>query len=289
MQADRVAKLGEFTDFVAAHIKGDEKGEAQVFLDRLFRAFGHPGAKEAGATFEERIKKADGKGTSFADLVYKPIALFEMKKRGEDLAKHYRQAFDYWVRLVPGRPRYTILCNFDELWVYDFDTQIDAPLDKVKVADLPKRYGPLAFLFPTPELPTFGNDQVAVTRKAADHLADCFNKLHRRGIPREPAQRFVLQMLVALFAEDIDLLPRYLVAGLLQDCTSKQASYDLLGGLFDAMNAPGRTPGGRFAGDDYINGGLLSDPSKLELRLDEVDALRATLKGSTQRLLACTT
>ena len=57
MQADRVAKLGEFTEFVAAHIRGDEKGEAQVFLDRLFRAFGHPGAKEAGATFEERIKK----------------------------------------------------------------------------------------------------------------------------------------------------------------------------------------------------------------------------------------
>ena len=275
MQADRVAKLTEFTDFVAAHIRGDEKGEAQVFLDRLFQGFGHAGAREAGATFEERIKKADGKGTSFADLVYKPVALVEMKKRGEDLSKHYRQAFDYWTRLVPGRPRYAVLCNFDELWVYDFDTQMDTPLDKVKVAELPKRYSPLAFLFPTPERPTFGNDQVAVTRVAADHLADCFNKLHRRGIAREPAQRFVLQMLVALFAEDIELLPRYLVAGLLEDCTSKATSYDLLGGLIDAMNTPGRTPGGRFAGVDYFNGGLFADPSKLELRLDEVDALKA--------------
>ena len=35
---------------------------------------------------EERIKKADGKGTSFADLVWKPVVLIEMKKRGEDLA-----------------------------------------------------------------------------------------------------------------------------------------------------------------------------------------------------------
>ena len=26
--------------------------------------------------------------------------LVEMKKRGVDLSKHYRQAFDYWVRLV---------------------------------------------------------------------------------------------------------------------------------------------------------------------------------------------
>src|ERR1039457_6729060 len=38
----------------------------------------------------------DGKGTSFADLVWKPVVLIEMKRRGEDLTRHYRQAFDYW-------------------------------------------------------------------------------------------------------------------------------------------------------------------------------------------------
>lgn len=30
-------------------LAGDEKGEAQVFCDRLFQAFGHDGFKEAGA------------------------------------------------------------------------------------------------------------------------------------------------------------------------------------------------------------------------------------------------
>jgi hypothetical protein len=30
-------------------LKGDEKGEAQVFCDRLFQAFGHKGYKQAGA------------------------------------------------------------------------------------------------------------------------------------------------------------------------------------------------------------------------------------------------
>ena len=165
MDPQRVERLTAFATWVHAHIKGDEKGEAQVFLDRLFRAFGHDGTMEAGAIYEERIKKLDGKGTSFADLVWKPVVLVEMKKRGENLAKHHRQAFDYWTRLVPGRPRYVILCNFDELWIYDFDIQIDSPLDKVKVADLASRWGPLAFLFPVPETPRFGNDQLAVTRK----------------------------------------------------------------------------------------------------------------------------
>lgn len=130
MDTERGKRLADFISWVQANIRGDEKGEAQVFLDRFFQAFGHAGVREAGATLEERIKKADRKGTSFADLVWKPVVLIEMKKRGEDLTRHYRQAFDYWTRLVPGRPRYVILCNFDEFWVYDFDTQMDAPVDK---------------------------------------------------------------------------------------------------------------------------------------------------------------
>lgn len=106
----------EFVAWVQAHLTGDEKGEAQIFLDRLFQAFGHAGLKEAGATLEMRVTKAAeaGGGTAFADLVWKPVVLVEMQKRGADLQKHYRQAFDYWTRLTGGRPRYVVLCNFDE-------------------------------------------------------------------------------------------------------------------------------------------------------------------------------
>lgn len=109
MHEERKQWLADFVSWVADHIKGDEKGEAQIFLDRLFVAFGHKGVKEAGATLEQRVKKADNRGTAFADLVWKPIVLIEMKRRGEDLNRHYRQAFDYWTRLVPGRPRYVVL------------------------------------------------------------------------------------------------------------------------------------------------------------------------------------
>ena len=77
-------------DFVAyaGTLDGDEKSEAQVFLDRLFIAFGHKGHKEVGAKLEERVRKANGK-TSFADLRWKDRCLIEMKKRGENLRKHY--------------------------------------------------------------------------------------------------------------------------------------------------------------------------------------------------------
>src|ERR1700720_3028782 len=95
--------LDSMKEFVAyaGSLKGDEKGEAQVFCDRLFQGFGHQGYKEAGATLEERIKNKSTKGTSFADLVWKPRVLIEMKKGGEKLSRHYRQAFDYWLNAVP--------------------------------------------------------------------------------------------------------------------------------------------------------------------------------------------
>ena len=123
-----------FIDYVRT-LKGDEKSEAQVFCDRLFQAFGYEGYKEAGAELEFRVK-AKGKTTKYADLLWQPQLLLEMKKRGEKLEKHYQQVFEYWLELVPNRPNYVILCNFDEFWIYDFNIQLREPVDKLKLEDL---------------------------------------------------------------------------------------------------------------------------------------------------------
>jgi SAM-dependent methyltransferase len=273
---ERRESLDEFVAWTEANIRGNEKSEAHIFVDRLFIALGHKGCLDVGGSTEFRVRKAreDGGGTAFADYVWKPFVLIEMKKRGEDLSRHYRQAFDYWTRLVPGRPRYVILCNFDEFWVYDFETQMDTPVDQLPLVELPTRWGPLAFLFPSHDRPVFGNDQEQVTRDAADKLARCFNKLISRGVARSLGQRFTLQMLVALFAEDIGLLEQYFVTRLLDDCKAPADSFDLLGGLFEAMNTPQPTTGGRFRGVDYFNGGLFEEPARVELYDDELAQLR---------------
>lgn len=274
-------RLRAFADWCAKHIDGDEKSEAQIFLEHLFQAFGHGGTKEAGATLEERVIKSSG-GTSFADLVWKPVVLIEMKKGGENLQKHYRQAFDYWARLVPDRPRYVVLCNFDEFWVYDFETDLDTPKDKLALPDLPARWGPLAFL--AGAKPSFQSDREAVTRDAADRLAKLFSRLVHRGVERPLAQRFVLQMLVALFAEDIGLLEKYFVMGLLDDCAKPADAYDLLGGLFEAMNRPKPAAGGRFSRVAYFNGGLFAEPARVELTDTELVMLQETAKADWSKV-----
>ena len=48
----REERLAEFVGWAQQHITGDEKGQAQIFLDRLFQAFGHPGVFEVGGQVE---------------------------------------------------------------------------------------------------------------------------------------------------------------------------------------------------------------------------------------------
>ncbi|MCW5553322.1 MAG: class I SAM-dependent DNA methyltransferase [Verrucomicrobiae bacterium] len=277
-------KLAEFISWCSNHITGDEKGQAQIFLDRLFQAFGQPGCLDVGGHTEFRIRKADedGGGTAFADYVWKPIVLIEMKKRGENLQRHYRQAFDYWTRLVPNRPRYVVLCNFDEFRVYDFDTDLDTPKDTLALKDLPERWGPLEFLAPGNPKPHFDHDRVEVTTQAADKLADCFKWMLRKDrkpqVERAEAQRFILQMLVALFAEDIDLLPKHFVTNLLDECTTPADSYELLGGLFRAMNQRHAAKGGRYKEVPYFNGGLFANPAQIEIQDRELVLLREAAK-----------
>ncbi len=280
--------LAKFVSF-AGKLKGDEKSEAQSFLDHFFRALGHDGVIEAGATYEFRIAKKPGSaqleliqgedakpkgGKKFADLLWPERVLIEMKSRGQNLEKHYDQVFDYWTHIVPKRPPYVILCNFVEFWIYDFNTQLFDPVDRILIRDLPDNSFAFNFLLPTQAKPIFGNNRVEVTRKAADAFADVFRKLIARKEDRTRAQRFILQLLVSVVAEDLALLPGDMVTTLLADCVEKPAeSYDLLGSLFRQMADPDKARGGRFADVPYFNGGLFAVVDPVTLKHGEAFSL----------------
>ncbi len=53
---ETVERLKTFVEY-AKTLSGYEKGEAQVFCDRLFIAFGHEGYKQAGASLEKSVKR----------------------------------------------------------------------------------------------------------------------------------------------------------------------------------------------------------------------------------------
>lgn len=273
--------LAEFTAWCAKHIRGDEKGEAQIFLDHFFTALGHKdGLKGAGANLEYRVRKDKG-GTSFADLVWPKRAIVEMKKRGEDLDLHLQQATSYFLSLAGARGRYVVLCNFDEFWIYDFDVDVYKPQDVVKLADLPKRRSSFGFLFPTESKPLFHTNREEVTTAAAKLLSDVYKSMLKRKVPPQQAMRYCLQCVLSLFAEDVKLLPENMFTALINECDDLglsgpdkcPPSYDLIGGLFREMNAKGTTEGGRYRGVEYFNGGLFATVEPVELTGHEVSML----------------
>jgi SAM-dependent methyltransferase len=266
----------------------DEFSDSQTYLNRLFQAYGYQDAIAAGAVMEKRIKKGSKKGnTGRADLVWVPEnlpgVLIEMKKGGEDLRKHYAQMLQYWTFQVP-KPKYAVLCNFDEFWIYDFNIQVDTPVDVVQLTQFVER-APSAFSFmeSASRAPVFRNNQQAITEKAAERMGLLCQMLKDRG-KREGfddlvAQRFVLQCVLAMFAEDRSLLPRDMFVGCVQECLKGASSYDLLGGLFVAMNTRGRTPAGLYKDVEYFNGGLFEAVHQIELTEQELRILEVAALG----------
>jgi len=260
-------KLIDFIEY-SKLLEKDEKGEAQVFCDRLFQAFGHKGYKEAGAVLETRVKKK--KSTKFADLVWGDRVVIEMKKGGEKLEKHKTQLFEYWWNLRPNQPKYSVLCNFDQFYIYDFSIQ-DEPLDKIDIENLEKRVTAFNFLYPNPKKAIFENNLEDATRKTADDVAKVFNSLIERKIDREQAQKFILQCVFTMFSEDYELLPSGFFTAMLQECLhDEEKSYDLIDGLFKQMSNRKKASGGRYKEVRYFNGGLFNDSNPIELNKTEI-------------------
>jgi hypothetical protein len=63
METERARRLADFVSSVGANLRGDEKGEAQLVLDRMLRGFGHEGLPEAiRAGILAMVKAASGEG-----------------------------------------------------------------------------------------------------------------------------------------------------------------------------------------------------------------------------------
>ena len=294
--ADRIENLTDFVAFVTANIRGSEKSEAQTFLNSFFQAFGYGGAVAAGARYEEVIKNSSKTGkTGFADLVWDGRILIEMKSRGVNLRDRqiWEQAGRYYLRLKKeNRPRYVMFCNFDEFHIYDFDNQSDEPVDIIHLEELPRCESAFSFMRGSKTTPLFRNNQTLLTEKAARRLGDLYNALIERGRDRKwreytelQAQRFVLQCVLAMFAEDLDLLPDNLFTRCVKDCIdNKLSSFDVLGGLFESMNKLGITPAGRYQDVEYFNGGLFKEIHSIELEIGELRILDAAASADWSKV-----
>lgn len=270
----RKQDIEEFVSFVKNDLYGDERGQAQTFCDRLFRAYGQKGIFEAQGKLEARIKIADTNTTNYIDCLWSPPGkdgvLIEMKKKEiKDLESHLKQARDYWDNLKPSvdigpgcrKPRYVILCNFDRFVIYDEFNKVD----EVTIDELPERFTCMSFL--EGNTPIFNNNTESVSKEAANLIGELYQYLtfeKKEDVTR--TQHFILQCVLALFSEDIELLPKGFFTQILQDCLDGKANpYDEIGNLFRQMASERPARGGKYKDIPYFNGGLFEDVDPIDL------------------------
>ncbi|MEZ4526292.1 MAG: DNA methyltransferase [Desulfobacterales bacterium] len=281
MTASINEKIENFITF-SKTLEGYEKGEGQTFLNRLFQVFGHADCHDAGARFEKRLKP--GKSTKFEDLLFPGRAVIEMKSRGKDLADHILQAREYWDRSYQEeKTPFVVLCNFDRFLIFNWFMQ-NSPLDSLTVEDLKTRWRALAFLSKEPVEPIFENNVEKVTAEAAEKLLKIYHSLIDRGEDKKKVQKFVLQLLVCLFSEDIGLFPiaDYFLA-LVQEGRKNQSANEWITALFRQMNSPKKAKDGRFKNVNYFNGGIFREINSIALNAKELDLLVETAKFDWSR------
>jgi SAM-dependent methyltransferase len=104
------------------------------------------------------------------------------------------------------------------------------------------------------------DDRVAITREAAEQVATLLDALVRRGEDRQRAQRFMLQCVVAMFAEHLDLIPRRRFTDRVEQCRAgAMRARDVLGALFEGLPC--------------FNGGLLSSVEPVAMNPGELQLL----------------
>ena len=269
---------------------GTEQSGAQSFLQKLLDIY--DASFKAGTVFEQHPVRIPVRGkrsqrslfgdgepevayeTKRMDMYLPKVCVWEMKGPGEvDLQAHHDQLLGYWARM---RPRYMVLCNFREFWIYDTNDehgQLEPKLT-LKLEELPTRWEALLFL--RGEAPDLGARAERVTAEVASALGHLVRGAIRSSAQperdRERIARVVLECVFAMFAEDTELIP----AGMFTD-TMRRAheagSPQPLWQLFDDFSKEGTSKKlNRLA--PYVNGPLFDrDQPRIDLSKRQLEQL----------------
>lgn len=256
---------------------GSERSEAQTFLNELFACYG-ASRQGVGALFED-FKSSAG----FIDLHLPGVLIVEMKAPGVPLEKAADQRRRYWQESsdsTAGIPaaRFVIACNFHEFEIWEPGRFPNVPRASFPLSELPDRYDALLFLqSPTIE-PVFAEHRRALTTDAARHVAELYTSLADRAVaPVDEIQRFAMQAVWCLFAEDLGMLDGYPLQATVNDLLQQKDpdSAKDIGYLFELLNQKGNhNRQGRYSGTRYVNGDLFAQPAKVLLNHAELQHLK---------------
>ncbi len=195
--------------------RGYEKGESQPFWIELLQKVLQVEDPFSIISFENRVKLSN---TSFIDAYIQPThVLIEQKSIEKDLRSPipqsdgttltpFRQAKRYAAELpYSDRPRWIVICNFQEFHVYDMENPQGEP-EVIFLKDLEKDYHRLSFL--VDENNTHVKGELEVSIKAGEIVGVLYDKLFAQyRNPDSPESqkslnKLCVRLVFCLYAED---------------------------------------------------------------------------------------
>jgi type I restriction-modification system DNA methylase subunit len=250
---DRAAKFSK--EWENTH---NEEADAKPFLVEFFNVFGVSSKKVA--TFEHRVKKLDEKD-GYIDLLWKGVILVEMKSRGKDLDKAFKQAKDYLQGLKQHElPKYILVSDFETFRLSDLEEEKEYTF---KLPDLVNNVNLFGFISGY-QKKTY-KEQDPANIKAAELMGKLHDRLKEIGYDGHPLEVYLVRLLFCLFSEDTSIFNKQQFQDYIEQRTSEDGS-DLaarLQELFQVLNTPAEK---RFKNLDeqlaefpYVNGKLFEE------------------------------
>ena len=242
----------------------NEEADAKQFLIEFFNVFGISNRRVA--TFEHRVKKLDD-ADGYIDLLWKGTLLVEMKSRGKNLDKAYKQAIDYTHGLKETElPKYILVSDFANFRLYDLER---SPLPaspegeefvEFKLSELVNHVQLFGFIAGYQKRTYREEDPVNI--EAAYHMGVLHDALKEAGYTGHDLEIYLVRLLFCLFADDTSIFERGIFLDYLTQKTNTDGS-DLgmhLAQLFQVLNTPAekrqKTLDESLAQFPYINGHL---------------------------------
>ena len=244
--------------------EGYERGQSQNFWTQIFNAYGVSGQVQLKA-FEHRLK--NDKSQKYVDAFIPKLVMIEQKSRGVDLNKAYKQVSEYYDRLKTDKPRYIVLSNFDEVWLYDIANPLDIKEYRCALTDLPNNAEWLDFLAPNAAMSEIVEEN-PINRQATEMVAKLHQAFISDGVNADELALFLTRLIFCFFADDTGIFgQRNLLDGLLENEARSDGSnlHEVFTTLFDTLNTKERSSRlpASYAAFAYVNGDLFSESIRI--------------------------
>ena len=181
---------------------------------------------------------------------------------------------------MESEPQYVVLTNQRDVRLYDLAKDRSAPRLTIALDELPK-YSE-AFPFFEVDWKPGTTPRIINVDKVSKEVADLVAKVYRALAAKNPDRkedviRFALQCIIAMFAEDIGLLPKEYFTTLLYRAGEEGGVDEKLTELFTWMSTPLDERSEPNRAIPYFNGGLFTDAISLSL---DGTVLRALTKAA---------